>query len=562
MRHRLTCAALFSLLALVLVSCQDVPTSSPDSPQFDIVDAVHNSGNPHFFFLPPMVPDPSAHFTDQPFDGSLEVEVEICIWNETAGACGPSLELYTKHWGRSDTVRVSASEEYYVVNWHTDGILNDPELQLADQGEVYRIRVMVDLRELGHADVKVVGSGKELKNMDTDEFIPLKDGRTLPIKFRVEEGAVSVARDLVGLGDNHSCAIASGGAAYCWGYNTYGQLGTGWYSPSELEPRPVTGGHAFQVVDGGDYHSCGLTTDGAAYCWGYNYYGQLGTGSAYYVEHTPKQVIGDDTFKAVTAGGGFSCALTTAGEAYCWGLNGYGQLGNGSVSPNELIPMEVTGEHTFEMLTSGWYHTCGLKANGEAYCWGRNYRGQLGNGTRTTIWPWAIPEPVEVNVEDGQTFTSLRAGQGHTCGITSDGETWCWGHNEWGQLGRGSFSDAEPSPWPINGDRGFVTLGVAHHTCAVTATGEAWCWGYNQWGQLGDGTTTTTDPYGKAAPVQVDNDEMFASVSAGWYHTCGVTMGGEAWCWGRNLYGQLGDGTFDIRPSPVLALDLDSPPVP
>jgi hypothetical protein len=193
--------AFIPLAAIVFGACQEAPTS--DSPLFEIVDAVHNAGSANFFFLPPMVPEPDATGV---FDGALAPVVEICEW--TGIACvAPLLATFTTTTGPgSETVRVDAANEHYIVNWHTD------EFNL-DDGNTYRISVSVDGQELGHADVDVVSSGNELKNVDTGLFVPLKDGRTLPIKFRIEEPTcVAPPSGLVSWwpGDGNATDIADG----------------------------------------------------------------------------------------------------------------------------------------------------------------------------------------------------------------------------------------------------------------------------------------------------------------------------------------------------------------
>jgi hypothetical protein len=173
----------------VLTTCDDKPmTTAPDisQPQFEISDAAHLGGNPDFFFLPPLVSNPIGHpdFSADGFDGTQSPEVEICVLE--GEDCASVLVTYTRSTGHAtETVRVIDAEEHYIVNWHTD------QFDL-DQDVTYRIRVLVAGTELGYADVDAVSSGKELKNVDTDEYIPLKDGRTLPIKFRIEDGAVFV----------------------------------------------------------------------------------------------------------------------------------------------------------------------------------------------------------------------------------------------------------------------------------------------------------------------------------------------------------------------------------
>jgi alpha-tubulin suppressor-like RCC1 family protein len=453
-----------------------------------------------------------------------------------------------------ETVRVVPEEEHYIVNWHTDEILTNFPLQ---EGEHYRIRVLVGGQLLGFADVAVVNSRNELKNVDTDQLIPLKDGRTLPIKFRIEEGAL-VSGEIVSAGLAHSCTVDASGDAYCWGWNLYGQLGTGSTSPY-YQPTPVavSGGHTFQSVSAGHYHTCGVTTDDDAYCWGYNYYGQLGTGSTSpWRQPTPVAVSGGHTFQSVSAGYYHTCGVTTDGDAYCWGYNGYGQLGIGHTSYSQPTPVAVTDGHTFQSVNTLGQHTCGLATDG--ICWGDNSAGQVGDGTFGSTDP-TKPSPTAVG--GGHTFQSLDAGWRHSCGVTTAGEAYCWGHNYYGQLGTGWTSVRHPNPTAVTGGLSFQHVSAGFHSCGLATNGAAYCWGPNHYGQLGDGTTTGPPDFWKASPVAVIGGHTFQSVSAGLIHSCGATMANDGYCWGHNGYGQVGDGTYTNRSSPVLVLDLD-PPTP
>jgi len=185
----------------------------------------------------------------------------------------------------------------------------------------------------------------------------------------------------VSAGGFHSCGVTTAGAAYCWGYNFRGQLGNGTNIDSNV-PVAVSGGHAFASVSAGFNHSCGVTTDGAAYCWGNNFYGELGIGTNSN-SNVPAAVSGSHTFASVNAGGEFhSCGMTTAGTAYCWGFNLYGQLGNGA-NADANVPVAVSGSNTFASVSAGNIHSCGVTTAGVAYCWGSNSSGQLGHCTRT-----------------------------------------------------------------------------------------------------------------------------------------------------------------------------------
>jgi alpha-tubulin suppressor-like RCC1 family protein len=303
---------------------------------------------------------------------------------------------------------------------------------------------------------------------------------------------------------------------------------------------------SFAAVDGGFVHSCGVTTSGAGYCWGDNFFGQLGDGTATSSSYraSPAPVAGGLSFTSISPGVSHTCGRTTSGTAYCWGDNFFGQLGDGT-NAERAMPVAVAGGLRFAVVSTGSFHTCGVTTSGAAYCWGDNQSAQLGDGTTERR---ATPVPVA----GGFRFTRISAGHGHTCGVTTGGVAVCWGDNSSGQLGDGTASpdraSFRPYPGPVVGMRGFARVSAGNvHTCGVTMTGAAYCWGYNVWGQLGDGTTTQ-----RSRPVRVRSGLRFAAVDAGSYFSCGLTTSGAAYCWGENLDGELGDGTTTARSSPVL----------
>jgi hypothetical protein len=350
---RAVCRSVAALvLLLALGSCSDIPTESPSParPSFAIADGAHG-GNPHVFFLPPLLDDPSSQFS-APFDGSLDVKIVICIWRPTDKVCGPALVAFdqTTNAG-SEMVRVPEGEEYYQVNWQPDAVLDQNPL---GTGEAYRIQVLVGNRVAAFADLQVVGTARELKSVSTGEFIPLLGARTLPIKVRIEEGWETWGVvEVVETGGWHSCKLTTTGAAYCWGYGEYGQLGNNGKALAQTTPVPVVGNHAFTALSAGQFHTCGLTLDGTAYCWGYNAWGQLGDNSTVDMAVPVMVAAGGLRFTALTAGGNHTCALATGGAAYCWGANGRGQLGVGGFPySRQGTPMPVAGGLAFTSLTA------------------------------------------------------------------------------------------------------------------------------------------------------------------------------------------------------------------
>lgn len=548
-----------ALLAVALLAaCSEGPVTPPLDQATPPVaaainDAVHNQGNEHFFFLPPMVPAPHPEGV---FDGAQEPVVEICIWD--GAECGPELELYNTEAGPgSETIRVDPEAEQYIVNWHTDDILANYPIDEA-RGESYRIRIRVGNQLLGYADVQVVAHGGEVKHVETGEFIPLLDGRTLPIKFRIEEGfEEEEVGGVVGSGERHVCAVRSDGDVYCWGENRYGSLGLGTTNPSDgvhAAPQRVQTEFQFASVSSGYYHSCALTAEGEAYCWGYNNAGQLGDGSTT-ARGVPVPVSGGHAFATISAGEFVTCGVTLGGEGLCWGYNGNGALGTGSITYDALTPTPVSGGHTFESISIQWSHACGLTVSGEGYCWGYDWGGQTAQGT---TWMDGIRRRPDPSLVAGLTFQSLDAGWNHSCGVTTAGEGYCWGYNYYGQLGAGfrttAWPASVPTPTPMAGSLPFVEISAgAYVSCALQVDGTAYCWGYGGYGGVGDGTTT---PAVKDTPSAVAGGHQFTLVSAGQMGACGATTTGQVLCWGRNTNGLVGDGTLVDRSSPTQVLDL------
>ena len=353
-------------------------------------------------------------------------------------------------------------------------------------------------------------------------------------------GSAAVAADLVGFrsvsAGGHGCAVTTGGSAYCWGWGGNGELGIGFRSPGPeplagaQTPRAVAGGHAFDLVSAGIFHSCGLTPTHDAYCWGDNSHGQLGDGSTT-SSLVPVPVTGGHQFASVTVGFYHTCGLTTANAVYCWGNNEVGQLGGNGGSSSALPLLVGDGSLPFQSVRAGLYHTCGVTPTHDAYCWGYNRNGQVGNGDTS----FAVTSPAQV--VGGHSFVAVGAGYAHSCAMESDSTAYCWGDGS--LLGDGSFNGISPTPRAVTGGPFATTdsaLGVGQeHTCALTSTGAALCWGHNNVGELGDGSTID-----RTTPAQVSGGLSFAAISVGHFVTCAVTSTAVAFCWGGNADGRLG----------------------
>ena len=339
-----------------------------------------------------------------------------------------------------------------------------------------------------------------------------------------------IALAALSAGGSSTCGLTTSGAAYCWGGNDYGALGIGfgdWFF--HPWPMAVVGGLSFASLSVGGAHTCGVTADGAAYCWGLIGNGQLGNPAASGVcvyalpcSPTPVAVVGGLRFAAVSAGAMHTCGLAPGGAAYCWGDNMYGQLGTGSSgAPWYDSPTPVAGGLTFTSLSAGGDHTCGVTPEGKAYCWGANDGGQLGTGD-------SAKGRSPLLVSGGHVFASVSADYSKTCGVTTDGEVYCWGLY------------LSLTPLLVQGGPAFVTVATqGDHSCGVAKDGSGWCWGYNAEGQLGNGTGTDSK-----TPVAVTGGLAFASVTAGAYHSCGLTTSGVGCCWGGGGYGELGNGVY------------------
>lgn len=316
------------------------------------------------------------------------------------------------------------------------------------------------------------------------------------------------------------------------------------------DTNETTAGGAYTVamsaISGGGNHTCALLGNGTVECWGRNDQGQLGDGTTT-THQVATPVIGLTGVTAISAGGSHTCALLASGSVKCWGSNFYGAVGNGGASATS--PAQVTGLTSGVLaISAGITHSCALLNTGGVKCWGSDDKGQLGysaNFTNQTT-------PISVDgLSSG--VIAISAGDKRTCAILTGGSLKCWGDNTNGGVGDNTLTQRDV-PTDVQGlSSGVTAISVGTDlTCAVMSTGGVKCWGRNLTGQLGNGTTT----HPTTTPTDVSGISTAVSVSTGGDNSCALLSSGEITCWGNNTIGQVGDGTTTRRTTPVLVSSI------
>jgi alpha-tubulin suppressor-like RCC1 family protein len=380
--------------------------------------------------------------------------------------------------------------------------------------------------------------------------------------------AATPATSSVSAGGAYECSIQIG-KGYCWGRNLTGELGNGSSRdsavPVAVSATGVLGGKTLTQISAGGTEACALDSAGAAYCWGLNFFGSFGDGStapsSVPVAVDTSGVLAGKTLIQISSGEDDVCALDSAGAAYCWGFNQNGGLGDGSTAPSSVpVAVDTSGVlagKTLTQISDGGEFACALDRAGAAYCWGNSGYGELGDGSTTHS-----PVPVAVDTSGalaGKTLTQISAGDEGVCALDRAGAAYCWGADFDGELGDGGAAGFRSTPGPVDTSGALagktltqISAGT-EQACALASTGAAYCWGRNSFGSLGDGSTADSN-----VPVAVDAGGALAGktltqISAGRLDTCAVDSAGAAYCWGDNSEGELGDGsTVSISDVPVL----------
>jgi hypothetical protein len=336
-----------------------------------------------------------------------------------------------------------------------------------------------------------------------------------------------------------TCGIITTGELYCWG-NTEGTIrGAGTAAPTGSAPTLVAGGHRWTDVDVRGDGGCGITDSAKLFCWGYGFQGELGNNTTNGSYPSAVAVLPESSFVSVDVGLAYgTCAITTGHTAMCWSDNVWGRVGNGTVLP-ATVPVPVSGGYKFAAISTSFSGSCGVTEAGAAMCWGVSQVLGIGAGPYPDvcgILGGCAQTPVAVS--GGITFRpTIFHGGNEACAIATNDKTYCWGM--WGNL----------VPTELAGAPVFTALATGDmDNCGVAQSGTTYCWGTNRNGRFGMPPDANEV---HLVPEPVPGGQRFTQLSMGSNHMCGVATDGNAWCWGSNTVGELGDGTTTPSAVPV-----------
>jgi alpha-tubulin suppressor-like RCC1 family protein len=366
-----------------------------------------------------------------------------------------------------------------------------------------------------------------------------------PIRFKI-----------ISAHEHHSCGLSVEGTVFCWGRDFNGTLGAGSPPPVTEEcgpgfslctsrPIPVAGDNVFSdLSEGMSFHTCAIGSHGTQ-CWGNGELGQIGDGAHAVRNAVPTSVKSSATYTSLSVGGAATCGVTTLNTIECWGSNASTQLGDSTITERcpvfavegesvscSTTPRLVSSPITFKRVSVGTFSACALGVDGTAYCWGASALGT--DATSQCGGCNKTPTAVASDLR----FTDISVGYRFACAVSTGGRAYCWGENSYGQLGIGTFTAKQQYPVAVSSTSSFVKVFTGGgHACGLDAAGAAYCWGVNISGAVGDGSFTDT-----ATPILIGNGLRFSSLSLGTFHSCGIATDGYAYCWGYNANLQLGIG--------------------
>lgn len=346
----------------------------------------------------------------------------------------------------------------------------------------------------------------------------------------------------ISAGGSHTVAVTGDGSVWAWGSNGGGELADGTVAVNNI-PGAVQGLGKIAAVAVGAFHSLALAKDGSVWAWGGNANGALGNDTLRN-SALPQRIAGLTNVTAVSAGQDYSLGLDANGTVWSWGYAGAGRLGNGITSGNYPKPQPLTSFPGAIRISAGSEHALALRSDGSVWAWGLNNFGQVGDGTTTD-------RSTPTRVADLSNIFAVAAGGFHSLALDRSGNVWAWGNNCCGQLGDVS-SPNSTVPVRIADLVNVVAIAAGLKVSyAITTDGRVWAWGYNGEGELGAGTISAYTPH--ASPIT--DIANFQGISGGSGSAVALRTDGTVWAWGRNFEGQIGDATFAQRNTPALTLD-------
>ncbi len=395
--------------------------------------------------------------------------------------------------------------------------------------------------QLGNGDVVTADQPSPVRVLGSN-FIQISVGEASVLTL-VDETVnaappINIYQGKIASSSQHACMIQDDGTMWCWGQDLFGQLGNGpALTANQESPTRVSDPGPWIQVGAGTQNTCGLKADGTLWCWGGDGYGELGNGAGGSSDVPVLAGSSTDRWTKISIGNYTGCGIKTDGTAWCWGSGGNGELGNGATGSNQPSPVQVLGGGTWTDISTSWPITCGVKSDGSGWCWGSDSNGKLGNGgvlTADQSSPSAVDEPGPWRQ------ISAGSGSGPTCGIKVNGSLWCWGNDGNGQIGNGAdTTNDRVSPTLVSDAGPFVYVSPFVSTVALKADGTAVSWGQKLNGALGQGDTTSV-PTSIPAPAPVVGGIKFAAISSG-NSVCGLSFEGKAYCWGGGHKRTIGE---------------------
>ncbi|MDG0888296.1 RCC1 domain-containing protein [Paracholeplasma manati] len=448
----------------------------------------------------------------------------------------------------SDTINlISTSKEgYSFVGWFVNPELAGVAVNSITQGTMGNINLYASFEKNQYSITYNIFSN----DYNSISDISLNAGETL---------------ENITLGYNNSAIITSNGRVFTWG--------NGQKTPVEITSSfDLRNDEKIIQVSLGGNHSAAITSSGRLFTWGSNNYGQLGDGTN---NNSDKPIditlITRQNFVWVALGQNHSAAITVTGHLYTWGFNQYGRLGDGTFTDRNkpvYIGFDLNPGEQISKVYLGYAHTAAITTLGRIFTWGINNYGQLGGSTNPTRnTPYNITSEFKLN--EGEKIKEVSLGYSHSSAITSTGRIFSWGRNDQGQLGDGLFTNSS-SPKEITSKFNLypgevvskVSFGTSHSS-AITSNGRLFMWGKNDQGQLGNSLTINSSiPIDITMNFNLNTDEYISKSALGDSFSSVMTTKGRIFTWGKNLIGQLGDGSTVSRNFPFLlnisTADLDS----